>query len=547
MPDQNLSIEPSTTTSPSDKDARGPLSVTFEEGKEQCILHDVYDAAAFEDACQTYKKLNEGVARRKETLLTAPALLQDVFYTFHKPVVQLIETGEMLTSHLPNRQMIEQMLSTAEYRELHHATAGDEVAAAIATVGAGERMLESLDKATLRRINDLARLEEQIQKLMTQAEILEGLASDQQDEQAANKLAQRAQELYRQAGEAAGNRDKLARKLASPQVSEHIENAARQAVRGAISQAGQEIDELNEAVKAYSGGFDAKSGWSTGAGTGPGGLSLTAADKVKLALKIKTDPKLQKIAEVCGRFTRIALTTQKNKVEHPPDELVGIKTGNDLAHLVTSELALLADPDLEISFYARYAEKKLLEYELDKQEPQGRGPIIVALDSSGSMTTATAGGLSREVWSKGAALALMAIARLQKRDIAIIHFSDGGQVRVDLFQKGLATPLEVMSTAEHFYGGGTDYTAWMTEALKLVDRAAFNRADIVIISDGEVYIPPIVVAEWNRRRKEREMRCYSVLIGVIYGVEALAAISESVTPLLDLTQDAEALDAMFSI
>jgi uncharacterized protein with von Willebrand factor type A (vWA) domain len=87
----------------------------------------------------------------------------------------------------------------------------------------------------------------------------------------------------------------------------------------------------------------------------------------------------------------------------------------------------------------------------------------------------------------------------------------------------------------------------MTEALKLVDRAAFNRADIVIISDGEVYIPSDEVAEWNRRRKEREMRCYSVLIGEIYGVEALAAISESVTPLLDLTQDAEALEAMFSI
>jgi uncharacterized protein with von Willebrand factor type A (vWA) domain len=513
----------------------------------QAVVHDTYDAKAFSETQLTYKKLGEAEARRKEILTTAPALLRDVFYAFHKPVVQLTEAEEMAASHLLNRQMVEQMLTTAEFQELHHATAGDELAAAIATVGASERMLDSLDKATARRIKELALLEEQIQNLMTQAETLEGLADEQPDKAAAEKLAHRAEEYHRQAGEAVTSRDKLAQKLTRPQEIERIENAARQAVRGAISQAEEEINQLNEAVKAYSGGYDPQTGWNVGAGSGPGGLGLTAVDKVKLALKVKTNPKLQRIAEVCGRFTRIALTTQKNKVQQPPDEVVGIKTGNNLAHLVTSEFALLADPVLEMVFYARYAEKKLLEYELDKQEPQGRGPIVVALDSSGSMTTATAGGLTREVWSKGAALALLAIARLQKRDIALIHFSDSGQVRVDVFQKGFATALEVMTTAEHFYGGGTDYSNWMTQALKLVDKSAFNRADVIIVSDGEVYLEPAAVAEWNRRRKEREMRCYSVLIGETYGVAALAAISESVTPLLDLTEDGEALTTMFSI
>ncbi len=511
----------------------------------QAVLHDIYDATAFEETQHTYKKLGEAATSRKEVLATAPALLQDVFYAFHKPVVQLIEAQEMAASHLLNRQMVEQMLSTAEFLELHHTTAGDEIAAAIATVRAGERMLESLDKATTRRINDLARLEEQIQSLLNQADTLEGMASEQPDEQAAGKLAGRAEELHRQAKEAISNRDKLTSKLTRPQEVERVENAARQAVRGAISQAEEEIGEINEAVKAYSGGFDSKADLNAGTGTGPGGLN--AADKVKLALKVKSNPKLQRIAEVCGRFTRIALTTQKTRVQQPPDEVVGIKTGNDLAHLVTSELALLADPLLETVFYARFAEKKLLQYELDKHDPAGRGPIVIALDSSGSMTTATPDGLTREVWSKGVALALMAIARLQKRDIAIIHFSDNDQVRVDIFQKGLASAMEVMSTAEHFYGGGTEYTAWMTEALKLVDRSAFNQADIIIVSDGEVYIPPPVVTEWNRRRKEREMRCYSVLIGETYGVESLNSISESVTPILDLTQDGEALNTVFSI
>ncbi|HEX2909879.1 MAG TPA: VWA domain-containing protein [Chloroflexia bacterium] len=508
----------------------------------QAVVHDIYDAQAFDEAQATYKKLDEASLKRKEILTTASALVRDVFYAFHKPVIGLLDTHEMATSHLLNRQMVEQMLSTGEYQELHHATVGDEIAAAIATVGASERMLASLDKATSRRINELARLEEQIQTLMSQAETLDALASENPDQEAAKKLANRANELGEQAKKAITNRDKLAQKLAAPPELEKVENAARQAVRSAITQAKQEIEELNAAVKAYSGGYDSGTGLC-----GTGDNPLTIAEKVKLAIKVKANPKLARIAEVCGRFTRIALSIQKNKVQQPPDEVVGIKTGNDLAHLVTSEFALLADPILETIFYARYAEKKLLVYELDKQEPQGRGPIIVALDSSGSMTTTTQDGLTREVWSKGAALALMAIARLQRRDIAIIHFSSPDQVRVDVFSKGKATPLEVMATAEHFYDGGTDYAGWMAQALHLVDQAAFNRADVIIVSDGEVQIPPASVSEWNRRRKEREMRSYSVLIGEIYGVEQLSQISESVTPLLDLTDDGEALNTMFSI
>lgn len=523
------------------------IESTPDKDQVQAVLHDTYDAQAFDEAQITYKKLADTEANYKERLITTPALLRDIFYAFHKPVVQLVEPEEMAASHLLNRQMLEQMVATAEFQELHHATTNDEIAAAIATLGASERMLGSLDQATLRRINELARLEEQIQHLMTQAVTLEGLANEQTEEEAAFKLAQRAEDLHQQAQNATVEQEKLARKLNAPKTIEQVENKARQAVRSALTEAGQAIEELNGAIKAYSGGFDGAAGWATGTGAGTGGGELSAAQKVKLALQVKANPKLQRIAEVCGRFTRIALSTQKSKVQYPPDEVVGIKTGNELAHLVTSELALLADPILETVFYARFTEKKLLQYELDKQEPQGRGPIIVSLDSSGSMTTAAPGGVTREVWSKGAALALMAIARLQKRDIAIIHFSDGGQVRTDLFGKGLASPLQVMETAEHFYGGGTDYSQWMTQALKLVDSATFNRADVIIVSDGEVAIPPDAVAEWNRRRKEREMRCYSVLIGETFGAKVLATISESVTPLLDLTQDGEALNTMFSI
>jgi uncharacterized protein with von Willebrand factor type A (vWA) domain len=45
-------------------------------------------------------------------------------------------------------------------------------------------------------------------------------------------------------------------------------------------------------------------------------------------------------------------------------------------------------------------------------EPVGQGPIIIAIDESGSMTT-DYGGMTGEVWSKAVMLALLSIARLQ--------------------------------------------------------------------------------------------------------------------------------------
>ena len=45
-------------------------------------------------------------------------------------------------------------------------------------------------------------------------------------------------------------------------------------------------------------------------------------------------------------------------------------------------------------------------------EPEGQGPIIIAIDESGSMTT-DYGGMTGQVWSKAVMLALLSIARLQ--------------------------------------------------------------------------------------------------------------------------------------
>jgi uncharacterized protein with von Willebrand factor type A (vWA) domain len=143
-------------------------------------------------------------------------------------------------------------------------------------------------------------------------------------------------------------------------------------------------------------------------------------------------------------------------------------------------------------------------------------------------------------------LALLSIARLQKRDLAVIHFSGLDDLRVDLFPQGLATPAEVISCASLFFNGGTIFEPWMKKALELVDESRFEKADVICVSDGISDVSPEAQAEWIRRRAERGMRAYGVLIGANQGEALLDQISDAVFRLDDLRGDLPTLEVIFS-
>jgi len=210
-----------------------------------------------------------------------------------------------------------------------------------------------------------------------------------------------------------------------------------------------------------------------------------------------------------------------------------------------SEIALLADPGLEDLFYLRFAERGLMQHDLIGHEPEGQGPIIIAIDESGSMTT-DYGGMTGEVWSKAVMLAPLSIARLQKRDLAVIHFSGPGDLRLDPFPRREAAPVEVIACASFFFSGGTVFEPWMEKALDLVDGSQFEKADVICVSDGISDVSSEAQAEWTRRRAERGMRSYSVLIGSNQGEALLDEISDAVFHLDDLCGDLPALEEIFS-
>jgi len=140
----------------------------------------------------------------------------------------------------------------------------------------------------------------------------------------------------------------LSRKL--EESSEGWRQDVRRNVRQGLAEAMAEVGRANDVINAFGGGYDADFGIENGAG---GRNSLSTKEKLVIAQQVGHSPKLQQIAAVCGRFTRIALQRQKTRVKHPSDEITSITTGSEIERLPPSEIALLADPDLEDLSFAK--------------------------------------------------------------------------------------------------------------------------------------------------------------------------------------------------
>ncbi|MGH9754197.1 MAG: hypothetical protein ACREA2_15575 [Blastocatellia bacterium] len=507
----------------------------------QVIAHDGFDVETFEQAADDYARLSRTVEETAGKICTGPALLRDLFWSFHKRAPRIAPVAPLSPAHEINCEIVEQILSTTEWREMRESgTVGDPLSSAMATIGCATSAVAALDKETIRYLNQLHELSGEVERLFAQAESLDELAALTPDEERSKQLKKEAAQARADAAKKKKMAERLNRKLEDS--SEERGQKVRRAVRQGLAEAMAEVGQANDAIKAFGGGYDTGFGRENGVG---GRTSLSTKEKLVIAQQVGKSPKLQQIAAVCGRFTRIALQQQKTRVKHPPDEITSVATGCEIERLLPSEIALLADSDLEDLFYLRFAERGLMQYNLIGHEPEGQGPIIIAIDESGSMTT-DYGGMTGEVWSKAVMLALLSISRLQKRDLAVIHFSGPDDLRLDLFPKGEATPAEVIACASFFFNGGTVFEPWMEKALELVDGSRFEKADVICISDGISDISPEAQAEWTRRRMERNMRAYGVLIGSNQGEALLDEICDAVFRLNDLRGDVLALEVIFS-
>ena len=505
----------------------------------QVLAHDAYDVATFAQATEDFGRLERTVEESRATLGTAPALLRDLFWSFHKHAPRVAPMTTLNPAYELNQQIVEQVLATSEWQELRASgTVGDAFNSTLATLGVSQKTIAALGDETIRQANLLNELSSEIEQLYAQAETLDELAPQAPDSSCGRELGKQAEQARTTAQERTAQAEQVQAQLSAG--GEKREQQVRQAARRGLKDALRDVEQTADAIKAFGG-----DGWGTGDGKSSHD-TLSVKEKLKLAQHVNKSAKLQQIAAIAGRFKRIAWQQQRAKVKHPPDEITSVTLGNELARVLPSEMALLAEPQLEDLFYLKYAEASLAQYDLIGHEPQGQGPIILAIDESGSMT-ADYGGVTGEVWSKAVMLALLSIARLQGRDFAVIHFSGAGNLKVERFPKGMATPAQTMTCASHFFGGGTVFEPWMEQALAMIEEAAFEKADVICLSDGIAAVSVAMQVTWKEERAVRKTRAYGILIGTTQGEEVMEQLTDTVFCLDDLRADLPALESIFAV
>ncbi|MGC8229317.1 vWA domain-containing protein [Pseudobacillus badius] len=226
-------------------------------------------------------------------------------------------------------------------------------------------------------------------------------------------------------------------------------------------------------------------------------------DQLLLAETLSNNRKLKDIAEWAGRMKTIARKKQKTKYKESIDRN-GITVGSDIERLLASELAQYMHPATKLDFARRLSERETFIYDKQGKERLGKGAIILCLDQSGSMK-------NLDSQAKGFALALMWIAKRQKRDFAYIPFSNLAKTTV--FPKGKITVPEMTKMATEFLDGGTNFQKPLQHALKVIDQSRFKYADIIFITDGDSIVKKEFIDQFNKMKRKKGFNVLSLVLG----------------------------------
>lgn len=196
--------------------------------------------------------------------------------------------------------------------------------------------------------------------------------------------------------------------------------------------------------------------------------------------QVKDRPLIESIALMAGRMYR-AMQGGRKVPSDEPHEVQGVKVGGEIERLLAEELTQLFDPDMNDAAAIRILEKQSQQYRMKGKMTASRGPLVIAIDESGSMHDD--GYANRNSWAKACTVALTRIAHEGGRQVVVVHFGTGTAVSPLVPGDHVA----VLNMTRHFLGGGTDIAKSLSVGAREVGNLAakgFVGADIVLITDG---------------------------------------------------------------
>jgi uncharacterized protein with von Willebrand factor type A (vWA) domain len=236
---------------------------------------------------------------------------------------------------------------------------------------------------------------------------------------------------------------------------------------------------------------------------GTGQLSPTDIAQLKRwATYLQEDEGAKAICDLLGRMRQVSQSEHIERIKtqrsvsvlrpeiNSKEEIIGLRLGKDIEHVIPSELALLSSPETAILFDLKYLDSRLLcfemqgiaqafelkeiEEDISTLEDENLGPMIVCIDTSGSMAG------QPERIAKAMALFLASKAKTQKRPYYVINFSTNIEKLEVSETGGLSELIRFLSQSFH---GGTDVFPALQHTLEVMQQEKYQNADVLVISD----------------------------------------------------------------
>lgn len=431
-----------------------------------------------------------------KTVFTGVEALDDTYWLLHKAVPVVLPAEEVQPSYLVNRAVAQELSVLSTTKRLRLYTVGDPVATAHACVELRPTLEGIFDRLAVEQClaNDLQDYRDRMVEIgasIAQAEFdFDDADIDDGDE--LERCAAFLQILRHQLEVLETQTEQTAAEL-----DDHLEREGGSIgsdLRAVVTRAADDLEYRATAAEVW--------------GLAPGQLvRMPAAERLALAKKLNTT-RMREIADLFGRIQNLALSEAAETVTATYEEIYDLEHGNDLGRVVPAEFLMLGE-DTENLFFARYADRELLQYEVRGTEPLGRGGIVMCVDGSASMDG------QRERWAKAVMLVLLHLAREQKRTMHVIHFGGPGQLRhIPFTEPQHFCPERIIDAASTFFYSGTDFVTPMRAALEVLTTefatTNYARSDVVFATDDECGVPDGFMATYLAEMDRMSARTWGI-------------------------------------
>lgn len=436
------------------------------------------EQAIYDELHADSSTLSDVEACGEKKLNTFGSLTNDIFQSFYGLGMKYVPDGELSTmARTLNKRILSEVMSDEQYEAVKAVCEGKEMPSIGATEEFSETVLEQLDgmleAATggKGKINALSELEQAVSQLSEElSEKLDeyrGLPEERREkaEKEAVKLANRLESKIEQS--------EMYGKLIA-------ENMARKKskIKAVISASMEKAKDRGEEIEAIISAWGDKSAE----------MRRTPLN-MEILRRVSGSEKLRYIAKFLGRFKQMLTAKRVSGYTYGRGEIYDVTRGSSLHSALTSELSYLARSELMPLFLKKLQCGQIKRYCKREPERKGHGDVIVCLDESGS----TFG--ENNAWGMAVAILLLEICRIAGRNFALVHFS--AEIRTDMFLAGEKTePEKIMSAAETFLNGGTNFEKPLKECIRIYNEGLMNKPDIVFITDGMCSVSDEVIAEF---------------------------------------------------